>query len=392
MALTAGTDGTPVDSAVHRLVERLHASPTMAVVVVTGAAAQSIAWLLGVPGASRTVLEALVPYASPSLVGFLGYGPEQYVSAQTARDMARRAYQRALRLRKESVPVVGVGCTATIVTDRPKRGEHRCHVAAWSERGVTTYSLQLVKGLRDRQGEEDVVSRLVLRALAEASGVEYDLPIGLDARERVEVASVAYDDPLSALLASHVSTVTIGPDGRMAADAPVRGAVLAGSFNPLHQGHERLASVASRMLGVPVTYELSVTNVDKPTLTRDEVDRRVSQFAGRAPIVVTRALTFIQKARLFPGCTFVIGWDTAVRLVEPRYYEGDRFKMLSALVEIGELGCRFLVAGRVDGGVFHTLADVPIPDGLEGMFTPIPESDFRADISSTQLRQAGQVL
>ncbi len=381
-----------MDAAVLRLVERLHASPTMAVVVVTGAAAQSIAWLLGVPGASRTVLEALVPYAGPSLVDFLGYGPEQYVSAQTAKDMARRAYQRALRLRSEATPVVGVSCTATIVTDRPKRGEHRCHVAAWSQRGASTYSLQLVKGLRDRQGEEDVVSRLVLRALAEASDVEYDIPARLDPSEQVEVTSVAYDDPLSALLASHVSTVTIGPDGRMAADAPVRGALLAGSFNPLHEGHEKLASVAARMLGMPVTYELSVTNVDKPTLARDEVDRRVAQFAGRAPVVVTRALTFIQKARLFPGCTFVIGWDTAVRLVDPRYYEGDRFKMLKALVEIADLGCRFLVAGRVDGGSFHTLADVPIPDGLEGMFTPIPESEFRLDISSTQLRQAGRRL
>ena len=41
--------------------------------------------------------------------------------------------------------MVGVGCTAAIATDRPKRGAHRCHVAAWSQRGVTTYSLETVK-------------------------------------------------------------------------------------------------------------------------------------------------------------------------------------------------------------------------------------------------------
>ena len=65
--------------------------------------------------------------------------------------------------------IAGVSCTATIVTDRPKKGEHRC-AAAWARedsRGV--YSLTLVKGARDRAGEED---RLLLNTLAEACGVD----------------------------------------------------------------------------------------------------------------------------------------------------------------------------------------------------------------------------
>ena len=138
-----------------RLIERLHASETMAVVAVTGAGSKAISWLLALPGASRTVLEVLVLYVPKSLAEFLGYEPEQSVSMQTSMDMARRAYQRAMRLREVGVPVVGVACTAAIATDRPKQGKHRCHVAAWSQTGATSYTLELVKGAPRPSGGRD---------------------------------------------------------------------------------------------------------------------------------------------------------------------------------------------------------------------------------------------
>ena len=49
------------------LIAQIHASPVMAVVIVTGGGAQALADLLAVPGASRTLLEALVPYSEKSL-------------------------------------------------------------------------------------------------------------------------------------------------------------------------------------------------------------------------------------------------------------------------------------------------------------------------------------
>ena len=54
-----------------------------------------------------------------------------------------------------------------------------------------------------------------------------------------------------------------------------------------------------------------------------------------------------------------------------------------------DLGCRFLVAGREDERVFRTLDDLDVHWGLDDMFSPIPASMFRADISSTDLRLAG---
>ena len=383
---------TGIDDEIRRLVERLHGSSTMAVMAVAGAGTQAISWLLGVAGASRTVLSLLVPYSPASMAELLGYAPEQSVAARTARDMARAAYRQALRLREGDAPVVGVACTATIATDRVKRGEHRCHVAFWNGGGATAYSLEFVKGLRDRAGEDAVASKLLLSALAEASGVKFDLELGLDSRERIEVESVRYDDPIRALIAGHVDSAVVHPDGAMAADAAFSGGLLPGSFNPLHEGHERLAAVASGMLGAEVSFELSITNVDKPPLAEQEIRRRVAQFAGRRRVVVTQALVFYRKAALFPGCAFVIGWDTATRLVDPRYYDGNVSNMIAALEDIRRQGCRFLVAGRADGDAFRTLDDVAIPRGFEGLFDAIPESAFRCDLSSTELRVAEQRL
>jgi len=284
--------------------------------------------------------------------------------------------------------VVGIGCTAAIATDRRKLGEHHCHVAIWKHDATVGYSLRFVKGLRDRAGEEAIVSKLVVKALAEASEIDARLHLDLDDTEELEEHGTHYDDPIKAILAHHVSSVTVRPDGRMVADEPVGGGVLPGSFNPLHEGHERLAAVASAMVKAEVTFELSIENVDKPPLEEPEIRRRVAQFAGKGGVVLSRALVFHQKARLFPGATFVIGWDTAVRLVDPRYYGGENQKLLSALGQIRERGCRLLVAGRADGGSFQTLADILVPEGFEEMFTQIPESAFRRDLSSTELRLA----
>ncbi|HXG21569.1 MAG TPA: CinA family protein [Methylomirabilota bacterium] len=173
-------------------IAQIHASSTMAVVVVTGGGAQAVADLLAVPGASKTVLEALVPYSERALTEFLGKKPVQAVSGQTAAAMARAAYQRALWLRaKPTIPIVGVSCTATLVTDRPKKGEHRAHVGLCTEEAARVYSLSLTKGARDRAGEERIVSNLLLKTLAEACRVPFFLELELLSHEHLEVQEMS---------------------------------------------------------------------------------------------------------------------------------------------------------------------------------------------------------
>ena len=128
-------------------------------------------------------------------------------------------------------------------------------------------------------------------------------------------------------------------------------------------------------------------NVDKPALTAAEVRRRLDQFAGRATVELTRAPTFLEKSRIFPNVTFVIGADTAERLVAARYYGHSEAQMHAALEEMAARGARFLVAARRDAaGHVHSLADAAVPARFAGLFTQIPESRFRVDISSTELR------
>ena len=158
----------------------------MVMLVVTGGGTQALADLLAVPGASRTVLEALVPYSAASVTEFLGALPNQVVSIETATALARGAYQRASTLHHEQeIPIVGVACTAALVTNRPKKGAHRAHLGVSSSDETRVYSLTLTKGARDRREEERVVSDLLLAVLALTCRIPVALNASLLAEEHV---------------------------------------------------------------------------------------------------------------------------------------------------------------------------------------------------------------
>src|SRR5512136_684616 len=140
------------------VIAAIHAAPRQVVIDFAGAGAQALTWLHGVPGSSRTILEATDRYAAASLTEAIGFAPEQFASVEVARALALRAYSRACRLAGPTTLVAGIGCTAAIATDRPKRGDHRCCLAVCDEQSLTTYTLTLTKGRRTRQEEENLVS------------------------------------------------------------------------------------------------------------------------------------------------------------------------------------------------------------------------------------------
>jgi Cytidylyltransferase-like len=377
-----------MDAAWSRLIAETQASGRQAVLAITGGGTGAIAELLRVPGGSRLLLEAVVPYDARALGEFLGTAPEQACSAETAAAMAERARERAVALaRAEAVPI-GLGATASLVSDRPKQGEHRCHIAVTTGAGTELVSIVLDKGRRDRPAEEDLVARAIVLCLARGCGVAAPSPESeLLPGDRCARAVVPPTSPIDQLLAGAIARLTACPDGQLLRGAPVPAAVLPGSFNPRHAGHLGLAETAAEILGTPVHFELSVLNVDKPALTAGEVRRRLAQFAWQATVELTRAPTFLEKSRLFRGVTFVIGADTAERLVAPRYYGGSETEMHAALSEMAGRGARFLVAVRRDAaGRVRAIADAPIPARFAALFTQIPESRFRLDTSSTEIR------
>jgi hypothetical protein len=380
-----------MNPATRELVAAIHHANVQFVVTVTGGGAKAVSALLGVPGASRTILEAVVPYHENALVDFLGFRPAHFCASETGAALARRARMRATWLAPHA-PVAGVGCTASLVSDRPHRGDHRFHVAVETAERRLSLALTLAKGARDREGEEAVVDAVLLNAMAEIAGIAPRLELPLQPGEVLERAEEKRADALAELIRGEIPAVRVSPDGKIGpATAPAAllppAALLSGAFNPVHAGHWKMAEVAGRLSGLPVAFELSIVNVDKPALAREEVERRLGPFAWRASIWLTRSPTFVEKARLFPGTMFVVGADTAERIVMPRYYGDSAERMVEALTEIQARGCRFLVAGRADdAGTYRCLERTQIPAGLQDVFVAIAQSDFRHDISSTQLR------
>jgi len=444
----------------------IHSSPRRAVLYTTGGGAPALAWLLGVPGASGTVLEARVPYGGPrAMAAALGGAspttplPTSAASKEAAAALAVAAYRHAAQLADFGVPILGLGGAGALATGRERRGRDRFWVATHDGVGTALAGIEFPPGgdggggaaaaAASRRAHQDALaSRLVIDALARACGVggcwreEDEGGGGAPPVARAATSLLAPgEDPLSALLSGRASTLELGltPAGEVLAvvDAPRAGrAYLPGSFNPWHAGHGgalaagAAAAVAAGVAGcggggpgapsLPLAYELSVVNANKGVLAEGVVRARVAQFlaggpvaaaaaaAGGAPapppLLLTREPLFAGKARLLSSSgaspasktVWVVGWDTAVRLVDPRYYGGTVAGVAAALADLAARGCVVAVAGRVGpgGGAFRAwdpAADLPptlaavLPPGL---FVGVPEGAFRADVSSTELRKA----
>ena len=165
--------------------------------------------------------------------------------------------------------------------------------------------------------------------------------------------------------------------------------ILSGAFNPLHVGHRRMAQIGCEMLDTPVVLEISIVNVDKPPLDYQEIERRLGQFAEAECVCLSRAATFEEKSKLFPGATFLVGVDTLRRIADTRYYADDPAACLAAIERIADRGCRFLVFGRNAGTGFMRLSDLDLPDVLRNICRQVPQEKFREDVSSTEIRKSG---
>jgi hypothetical protein len=148
-----------------------------------------------------------------------------------------------------------------------------------------------------------------------------------------------------------------------------------------------MAQTAGEILATDVQFEISILNADKPPLDFLEIDRRVRQFEPEQTVWLTRAATFEEKSKRFPGAVFIVGVDTLRRIADPRFY-GDREDALShAVKQIAIRGCRFLVFGRSTSGSFIRLTDLDLPRALAALCEEVREAHFREDISSTAIRQ-----
>ena len=144
---------------------------------------------------------------------------------------------------------------------------------------------------------------------------------------------------------------------------PPRTVIISGSFNPLHFGHESLAQRA--VAEAPNSsgeyyFEISTVNVDKGTISAEEMERRVDYIIGRGhSCLITNAILFDAKSELFPNCIFAIGFDTYVRVVNPKYSPRVTGGIEATMARVEANGCEFFVGGRISEGVFRSLASSP---------------------------------
>jgi len=372
---------------VQQLVRQIHDAQTRFVLAVAGGGISALDHLLEVPGASRSVLEAVVPYSPAAMAKWLGGKPDQSCSSPTARAMAMVAFFRARQYDETAAGLAGLACTAALATDRPRQGSHRAYLAAQTAEATVHWCLELAKGRRTRPEEERLVGSVLLNLVAETCGLEARLPLALGDAEHLEPCKFVAPDPWRKLLLGQSRLAqAIGPP--QAGGATRRRAIFPGAFNPLHSGHRRMAQVAQALLGVPAEFEISILNVDKPPLDYWEINRRVAQFSSAEVVWLTRASTFCEKASLFPGAIFIVGADTLRRIADPRYYADEPAACSRAIELLAACDCRFLVFARAVGGCLLSLADLQLPNTLRSICEEVPASQFREDICSTHLRAA----
>ena len=195
---------------------------------------------------------------------------------------------------------------------------------------------------------------------------------------------------LTKFLAREAELVVISAKGQALETVP-RGTgrllVFPGSFDPLHEGHTKLAEAAldatkRRDAEEPsLLYEISLKNADKGVIDVEQAEERVLQFKKEnAAVALTRRALYVDKSQLFGPCDFVMGADTASRVLDAKYYGG-----VEGLAEAPWTRCAkgaaglWWRAGSESRGVDAHEALASAPDSHRDMFLEIP--DFRVDVA-----------
>jgi len=395
-----GSKSSPAD-----LAGRINAGDApRGVFYVTGGGTELFPMLLARGGGSRTLLAGRIPYDANDFRAILGFDPGPIADARAARSLAMSAYRHALTIRGDLPPgsVFGLGASSKLSrgTDERAGRSHEVHAALQTGSITLSRSVTLPPG-SDRAWEERINALLLLDLVARAKGVEAG--IAFEAEGRCLARSSIVDEVgdaaecgvagLPALLEGRSRRAVFDPGvgpGPDRDEPPTL--ILPGSFRPLHDGHLRMAAVAEGLVGARCDFELSIFHPEKPPLDYLSIAARLRGFAGvAARLHLTDAPTYLDKARLFPGCTFVVGHDTALRIIDPRFYGGPAARD-AVLAELEALGARFLAFGRVDAsGRFRGIdGEQGHPPAVMGFLARcvrgVPEDAFRLDLSSTEVR------
>jgi len=416
---------------------------------ITGGGSTSLGHLMGQPGASNTVLEFNCTYACESTQDYVNRDSDKQVviksfaSLDTAKELGNASLKRALKLLTTQATdllklevlnnAVGIGVTCSLASKNWKRGEHRLFASLITNEKEITFSLNLFKGVegspfRSRKEEDDLCGKLIVCICAyecdllnNETLVSFMLANGLSSHDTLLISDVHLKNTFEDLLDGKIKNVLCLPysNSRLVKipDVPLdllgkytdlkpKLVMLPGSFNPLHPGHTS-ALVSSLDLIDPKfnpqgLFELSVFNVDKPKMEIDDLTLRLKNFLDQSiPIFLTNTPRFVDKAKVYPGISYVVGIDTALRLVDPKYTNGSIEKMTDLLMEMTNKGTTFFVLPRTvstakippifsiqlepNEVLSYSMIKQFVPLPLQPFFKEIEENKYM-DVSSSSLR------
>jgi hypothetical protein len=232
----------PSDAAWQQLISTLHASGRKAALAITGAAVGRSASCFVSRGLWLLIERRSLRRNGACGVSRLCAGTGVRLRHRN-RDGANRSGTRS-RAGAGGRRLVGLGATAALVSDRPRKGEHRFHIAFANSAGIAHCTCVMAKGRRDRAAEETCFARD--RPVAQpAHWIATPSPHSLlDADEHYAetvVAPGAAVDTIDQLLAGELDRVTVQPDGQVMLSAPQPLCAVPRFVQPDARGHVLLA-------------------------------------------------------------------------------------------------------------------------------------------------------
>jgi hypothetical protein len=385
------------------------------VITTTGGGYSANKDLMTRPGASNTILALNGPYAREATMKHIQEPVDSFASLEAANELSITSLNDCRFLRSQAKNIsefdcinqcFGIGVAAALKSATWKKGDHRCHIVITSNIIRLNFSLTLHKGsppseehpdglpFRSREEEDTLCGNIVILLMAHICGLiktEEELfdqlsKFYINILDKFEMKRDNLDDIpfrfhpiISNLRSERINNILCIPkeDGtfNFVRNAPLNNKdliILSGSFNPLHAGHISCLNQACLIKGEGCygIFELCIKNIDKPSISDDEIIRRLDmfRFPNTTPIVLTEAPLFVDKARIFSNASYAIGVDLVIRLVDPKYFDHNYHSMIKNLLKMIFQGAKFYVSPR-SYGIARIPVEFPVVLGAGDLLT-----------------------